>query len=264
MAFKYTAEDTRRLQKAVTNYNNKVNRLSRVNHPYLPEKVDIVDIKANITNKWDYKRQIKYLEQFTARGSEKLITTEGGATLTKYEYDLLAQEQRRLYAKLTYKIQKYGSTKPRVFGLEQEETYARMGDEMYENLKARRKNIQKRKLHDVNKQELNILRKLVARTSEQFDRGDEDFKNRFIEYILNGVMNFYREDIALINHIQEKLRGLSPEQFMDMYYTEQAFREIVRIYNEKTKAPYSEGKEEMDRLLTILNNNIDSMVKDYV
>ena len=263
MAFKYTKEEYKQLQKAITNYNNKVNRLKKANHPYLPELADIVDIKANINNKWDYNRQIKYLKQFTTRGSEKLITTEGGATLTKYEYDLLEQEQRRLYNKLTYKIKKYGESKPRVFGVEQAETYARMGDEMYENLKARRRNIASRKMHDINKKDLYILRNLVARTSEQYDKGDEGFYNRYIEYILNGASRYWRLNENNIKYIQEKLRGLTPNQFMDMYEKEQVLRVIKEKYDSKHKFPYSETKGEMDELISILAENIDTMVKDY-
>ena len=70
MAFRYTNEDTKRLKKAINNYNKKVNRLEKVNHPYLPSKVSLEDVKGNIVNKWDYNRQLKYLEQFTNRGSE--------------------------------------------------------------------------------------------------------------------------------------------------------------------------------------------------
>lgn len=263
MAFRYTNEDTKRLRKAINNYNKKVSRLQKVSHPYLPEKVSLEGVKGNIANRWDYNRQLKYLEQFTTRGSEKLIVTEGGATLTKYEYDLLEQEQRRLYNKLSYKINKYGSTKPRIGGVEQEETYARMGDEYYENLKARRRNIAKRKLHDINNRELTILRRLVARTSEQFDMGDEGFRTRFIEFILGGSNLYYRLDDEKIQHIQEKLRGLNPNQFLDMYYTEQLFREIVRIYNDKTKMSYAESRAEMQDIIEMLDRNIDTMVQDY-
>lgn len=263
MAFRYNEEDTKRLQKAITNYNNKVNRLKNANHPYLPDKVSMSNIKANINNKWDFKRQIKYLEMFTTRGSEKLITTEGGATLTKYEYDMLQNEQRRLYSKLTYKISKYGETKPRILGVEQEETYARMGDEMYENLKARRRNIVKRKLHDINIKDLKILRNLVARTQEQYDSGDEGFYERFIEYVLGGANLYFRLDHEKIQHIQDKLRKLNPNSFMDMYFTEQTFREILRIYNDKSKFPYAETRAEIKQIIDLLDENIDTMVKDY-
>jgi hypothetical protein len=263
MAFRYNEEDTKRLQKAINNYNRKVNRLTKSNHPYLPEKVSMTNIKANINNRWDYKRQIKYLEMFTTKGSERLITTEGGATLTKYEYQLLEQEQRRLYSKLTYKINKYGETKPRILGEEQDETYARMGDEMYENLKARRSNITKRKLHDINIKDLRILRNLVARTQEQYDRGDEGFYTRFIEYVLGGANLYFRLDHEKIQHIQDKLRNLSPNAFMDMYFTEQLFREILRIYNDKSKFPYAETRAEIKTIIDALDENIDTMVKDY-
>lgn len=264
MAFKYTKEESKQLQKAITNYNNKVNRLKKANHPYLPELADIVDIKANINNRWDYNRQIRYLKQFTTRGSEKLITTEGGATLTKYEYDLLEQEQRRLYNKLTYKINKYGNTKPTILGVEQAETYARMGDEMYENLKARRRNIAKRKLHDINIKELNILRNLVVRTSEQYDKGDKQFVDYFLDIVLYGSGYYYRLDDENIQKIRKALEKLSPNQFMDMYYTEQIFRDILRRYKDKAQIPYTEGRNEMQMTLKELANNINTIVEDYV
>ena len=263
MAFKYSEEDSKRLQKAVNNYNKKVNRLMKSNHPYLPDKVSISEIKSGISNRWDFKREVKYLEQFTTRGSERLIVTKGGATLTKYEYQLLEQEQKRLYSKLSYKISKYKETKPRVFGVEQEESYARMGDEIYENLIARRNNISKRKLHDINKTNLRILRNLVARTEEYFEKENTDFKMRFIEQILPGSNTYWDLDEEKINYIREKLKGLTPNQFMDMYEREQALRVIKLKYDTKLKLLYGESKREMEEMINTLYENIDTMVKDY-
>ena len=264
MAFRYTNEDTKRLKKAINNYNKKVSRLEKVNHPYLPSKVSLDDVKGNIVNKWDYNRQIKYLEQFTNRGSEKLIVTEGGATLTKYEYDLITQEQKRLYNKLSYKIKTYGGIKPRVAGVEQVETYARMGDEYYENLRARRSNISKRKLHNINKKELEILRNLLVNTQKQYDRDDDEFYNSFINKILPGADYYWRLESEKIEYIREKLKTLTPNGLFTMYQTEQTFREVMRIYHDKTNIPYSEGKREMQNLIDIIYENIDTMVQDYV
>lgn len=261
MAFQYTEAESKRLQKAITNYNNKVNRLMKANHPYLPPKASSKEVKQKITNRWGYNRELKYLEKFTTRGSENLVTTEGGATLTKYEYEMLQNEQRRLYAKLTYRIDKYGNTKPTIAGVEQDETYARMGDEMYENLKARRRKLISLKLHDINKKDLRILKDLVARTKEQYDRGDEKFFERFIDMMF-GSQRYYKLDDR-VTYIIDKLKTLRPNEFMNMYFTEQLFREIVRAYNDKSKTPYAEGKQEMETMIDMIYTNIDTMVADY-
>ena len=76
MAFRYNDEDTKRLQKAINNYNKKVNRLTKNNHPYLPEKVSMSNIKANINK--DIQDQLDELEKCKTKlkNQEKEFSTD--------------------------------------------------------------------------------------------------------------------------------------------------------------------------------------------
>lgn len=52
---------------------------------FLPAKINTHDIKSRVKNRTDFNREIKSLERFMKKGSEKMILTEQGIKTTAYE-----------------------------------------------------------------------------------------------------------------------------------------------------------------------------------
>ena len=89
------------LQKAVTNFNSKIDRLNKDSvKEYLPEKYNYKELKKNIKTRDTLNEYIKSLKKFTKYGEPELTQTESGILLTKWEYhDLKIKRNRRLITK---------------------------------------------------------------------------------------------------------------------------------------------------------------------
>lgn len=81
-------KDVKELNRVVRNFNRKVERLRKKNPneaEFLPEKISVKSLRGTIGTRQDFNRELNSLKRFSKRGSEKLITTETGLTLTEYE-----------------------------------------------------------------------------------------------------------------------------------------------------------------------------------
>lgn len=91
MAIRYTKKDEIKLKKLVRNYNNKINRLNKkgLDANYIPSKLKLKNERELIKNgeRIDFNERIKYYESFLKRGSEKLVKSNRGLVLPKYEID---------------------------------------------------------------------------------------------------------------------------------------------------------------------------------
>lgn len=66
-------EDSQALQKAVKNYNAKIERIKKsdpLSRGLLPDKVTMADMRQNIKSRADFNRKIKELQSYTQRGGE--------------------------------------------------------------------------------------------------------------------------------------------------------------------------------------------------
>ena len=140
MAYKFSKYNERELQKAVNKFNAKIKRLESVDREIdIPVKESIKAIKDRVNSKWDLNREIDRLERFTKRNAEDLIKNKSGVVMSRWEYENIQREQKRLNARLLRDIERYSNITPTEFGKAQAVTYAQMGDEKLSNLKARQK-----------------------------------------------------------------------------------------------------------------------------
>ena len=166
MAYKISASSERELQRAVNNFNSKIKRLEKVDREIsIPEKESIKAIKERVTTKWELNREIDRLQRFTKRNAEELIQNKSGVVLSRWEYENLQREQRRLNARLLREIERYGSITPKEFGKKLSATYSQMGDERLSNLKARQRAISSKSLRKLNLDELRSLKTLINKTN---------------------------------------------------------------------------------------------------
>lgn len=108
---KWRPIDNKKLSQAVRSYNSKLTRTVN-KYPelkdYMPPRVNVKDLKKEITNRADYNRIIKSLKRFLKKGAEKPIITKGGVKTTRYqkrELQLNIQRINRERAKQRARIQ---------------------------------------------------------------------------------------------------------------------------------------------------------------
>ena len=89
----------------------------------IPEKESISAIKERVSSKWDLNREIDKLERFSKRNAEELIKNRSGVVLSRWEFENLQKEQKRLNARLLREIESYGNIKPTQYGKKQKDTY---------------------------------------------------------------------------------------------------------------------------------------------
>jgi hypothetical protein len=81
-------KDTEQLKNAITDFNNKISKVSKSNKliaPYLPNKLNVNDIKKQVISRQDLNRVLSSLKRINKDDSLDIITNSKGVTITKYE-----------------------------------------------------------------------------------------------------------------------------------------------------------------------------------
>ena len=275
MAYNISTSAEKSLRQAVNNFNRKVKRLEKSDREIdIPEKANITAIKDRITNKWELNREINKLERFTQRNAEDLMKTKGGVVLSRWEFENLQREQRRLSARLTREMERYGKIKPKEFGEEQAVSYASMGDDKFLNMQKRFKAISNKKLSKLNIDQFKRLNELINRTNANYRSNKKEiFYNNFLDGTLLNLGYIIGYDQEKMNYIREKLGELTPDQFVKAFNSELSLRYIqdknVSPDKDKedelgmTEKEVQELREDLTPIFDNLYENIEEMLKDY-
>lgn len=267
MAYKISKDSEKELKKVISKFNSKIKRLETVDREIgIPEKESITAIKDRINSKWDLNREIDKLERFTKRNAEDLIKNKSGVVMTKWEFENIQREQKRLSARLLRDIERYGNIKPTEFGKEQSVTYAQMGDEKLSNLKARQKAISGKSVSKLNKAQLKDLQTLLNKTAANYRKDKEIFYDNYLDGTLLNTAYFVGYDEKKIQYIKEKLSKLSPTQFTKAFEQEQALKDIQLRYDLTKEDGITPQVLENDITSTLdtLYENIDQIVDSYL
>lgn len=267
MAYKISKDSEKELKKVISKFNSKIKRLETVDREIgIPEKESITAIKDRINSKWDLNREIDKLERFTKRNAEDLIKNKSGVVMTKWEFENIQREQKRLSARLLRDIERYGNIKPTEFGKEQSVTYAQMGDEKLSNLKARQKAISGKSVSKLNKAQLKDLQTLLNKTAANYRKDKEIFYDNYLDGTLLNTAYFVGYDEKKIQYIKEKLGKLSPTQFTKAFEQEQALKDIQLRYDLTKEDGITPQVLENDITSTLdtLYENIDQIVDSYL
>lgn len=266
MAYKFTKQSNAELQKAINKFNAKIKRLESIDREIdIPEKESIQAIKDRVTSKWDLNREIDRLERFTKRNAEDLIKNKSGVVMSRWEFENIQREQKRLNARLLREIKSYGQIKPTEFGKSQAVTYAQMGDEKLSNLKARQKAISNKSVMKLNKEQIKNLKTLINKTSAIYRKDKQVFYNNFLDGTLLNTAYFVGYDENKIRYIKDKLNELSPTQFTKAFEQEQALKDIQLRYDLTKEDGITPEilQNDITPLLDNLYNNIDQIVDSY-
>ena len=276
MAYKISASGEADLRKAINKFNSKIKRLESVDREIdIPEKANITAIKERVTNKWELNREIDKLERFSKRNAEELIKNNSGVVLSRWEFENIQREQKRLSARLLREIERYGKIKPSEFGEKQALSYAQMGDDKLFNLKSRYKAISNKNIKNINRDQLSKLIGYINRTNANYrSTKKEIFYDNFLDGTLLNLSYIIGYDKDKINYIREKLGELSPDQFIKAFNSELSLRYI----QDKNQSPdkskpdeeqtlsetkIQELKDDLTPVLDELRENIDTIVDTY-
>lgn len=266
MAYRISKDSEKELKRAISNFNSKIKRLESSDREIdIPEKANITAIKERVSSKWDLNREINKLERFTQRNAEELVQNKSGVVMSKWEFENLQREQKRLNARLLREIERYGNIKPKEFGKESSVTYAQMGDEKLSNLKARQRAISGKSIGRLNRSQLKDLQTLLNKTAANYRKDKEIFYDNYIDGTLLNTAYFVGYDEEKIKYIKDKLSELTPSQFTKAFEQEQALKDIQLRYDLTKEDGITPQLLESDISATLntLYDNIDQIVESY-
>ena len=263
---RYTKKLNQDIYNTLRRYNNKIDRLRRRQSDYiLPQKMTKEDLMESSYTTKELRRQLTNLSKFNERGAESTYTTSGGYSISKYEYNFLRKEQRRVKKKIEKEIERYQRTAPTVFGKSQGFSFAQMGDSGYLNLKAKLVSLDK-DINKMNKQELIKYREVLYKLGKNRNYLAEGFRENYMDIIFNlGYLTGYDHDKLKI--LEEKLMSLEPEKFYELYQNEKgikAVRDYYPLFLDFKNLFDKSYIEDITKLYDNLINNIDDIIAPYL
>ena len=269
MAYNISKNSERELQKAINNFNSKIRRLEKSDRELtLPEKVNLTIIKERVYDKRSLNREIDKLQRFTIRGMEEDITLSSGLKITKYEYENLLSEQKRLSAKLYRTQRKLEEITPTRGGKELHYKVKEMGREDLTNIRDKRKALRGVSLKGINKDDLKDFRELLSGLLRREKYDKSIFIDNFTNQMILNLGYWAGVDDNTLKNIRDNLSQLSEKEFMNLYDKEAYIRAIKEYYNEINKKGITEEQmmKNMDKVKELyeeLNKAIPTIIKDY-
>lgn len=265
MAIRYDKALSREIARTVRNFNQKVYRLEKIRKELVPERVSVKALKEEFTSRADLERRLRELRGFSTRGAEDIITTKGGVTTTRYEFQLTKERARIAKARVSRQITELGKIRPTVYGKKQAHKFSEMGSEELSNLEARRKSLEK----DISKltpeQFKSYQKRLKAEFASWNSRRGSIFFESYMEILDRAayMANVPKEQVEYIKNI---LRKQTLWQFGALMTGESAFKTILDKYKiAKMEAGVlsTEDEEELRDAFQELYENLDEIVEQY-
>ena len=262
MSIRYDKKLTKDIQRVVRNFNQKVDRLEKINSKLgiydLPDKVSIKALKKSVSSRKELYRELNNLSLFSKKGMERSIETASGS-MSRYDYELLKKEQRRLKSYYTRQIHSYQNLSPRIAGKKQVGTLQTLGDEYLQQLKSRREYLNK-EITKLDKDHLEYFIKSIE-TAGKIEEKAARYYNTYINdmYMKLGYSIDY--DKEKLEYIQKRLKELTPQQFDRARRIEAALQTVddfyIDIHSEKS---LSQNKEDITVKFDLLFESIDTIV----
>ena len=230
---RWKKDDYKELQKAVKNFNRKIDRLEKKELNFLPDRYNYKDLKNTITTRNELNRFIKSLKRFTQYGDPKTATLESGELITKWELRELKLGRRRAIRRLENELKEYQTPENKAI-----RPYTTQRED---DIKAQIKNLQK--LETFKKGELKRLKNRIKNI------GSSDYEMRkaiiFRENYLNNMKKY--ENFDNYDKLMEKLKSIkNPLAFFDyvsqneitqdltyqsdQYYTQREFDKFIEDF----------------------------------
>lgn len=265
MAIRYDKKLNQEINRTIKNFNQKIARLERQDRELLPSKITKKDLKNSVYTRTELRRKLKQLQRFSTRNVEDVIETQGGARLTRYDYQNLKRENTRIKRNITREINRLRVNKPKIFGKMQTSTFSEMGDTDYLNLVARRKALEK-DINKLSRDELERFTKLINKTGRSQQYMNSIFKENYFD-MLTDLAYYFDYDNDKLNKLKQKLMNLKPNDFLKLFKEDKSVRAILDYYpivtNSFNAINPDDIKEDVINLYDNLIDNIDEIVQDY-
>lgn len=268
MAIRYDKKLNQEMNRIIRNFNQKISRLEKQNKELLlPNKITKQEIKENVHTRKELLRKLQELKRYSKRDIEKTIILDSGVAISKYEYENIKIEARRLKQSLAREI-KIKQVKPiRIGGLLQDSTFAQSGDKNYLNLVARYKALNKH-LENLDADEIKRYKMLINKSKRNSRYYDNIFMGNYLK-ALDDTGDFYGVEKWKIEEIKEKLLTLDSKDFTKLF-NEDKLVEAILDYSMTDKARMKKRginvmavKEDVNELFDALYEKIDVILEEY-
>jgi hypothetical protein len=268
MAIRYDKKINSEINRVIKNFNQKISRLEKENKQLiLPNKITKQELKENVHTRKELKRKLQELKRYSERGIENTLILDSGVAISKYDYQNLIIEARRIKQSIKREIN-IKQVKPiRVGGVLQDSTFAQSGDKNYLNLVARYNALNKH-LNNLDAEELKRYRMLINKSKRNSRYYDNIFMGNYLN-VLTETAEFYGYDKNKINEIKEKLLTLDSKDFTKLF-NEDKLVEAIMDYSMTDKARMKKRginviavKEDVNNLFDALYEKIDIILNEY-
>ena len=270
MAIRYDKKLNQEINRTIKNFNQKIARLEKQERELLPSKITKKDLKNGVYTRTELRRKLKELQRFSTRGAEDIIETSGGARLTRYSYQNIKRENKRIKQNITREINRLRVEKPKIFGKTQTSTFSEMGDTDYLNLIARRKALEK-DINKLSRDELERFTKLIEKTGRNQQYMNSIFKENYFD-MLTDLAYYFDYDNDKLNMLKQKLMNLKANDFLKLFKEDKSIKAILDYYpivtsnfdfNSGMYVNRMDYQEDVLNLYDALYDNLDDILKDY-
>lgn len=227
---RWTDEDIKELKRAVSNFNAKINRISKKEPSIknlLPEKVSAKELKDLISTRNDLKREINALKRFSKRGAEEIVNIPNntiGTRATKWQISELNRRGAIVNRKRKLRADELGLLPAKSRGEELGYTVGQMREYIgMGNIREVELRPTKSFLKDMTAQEVKMRYKSFRYQSKTDYFTEQDYKVKE-NYIKALYENYAPEDIQAVVDVIEKM---DIKDFMDTFYEEGATFEFA-------------------------------------
>lgn len=268
MAIRYDKKINSEINRVIKNFNQKISRLEKENKQLiLPNKITKQELKENAHTRKELLQKLQELKRYSKRDIEKTIILDSGVAISKYEYENIKIEARRLKQSLANEIN-IKKVKPiRVGGVLQDSTFAQSGDKNYLNLVARYNALNKH-LENLDADEIKRYKMLINKSKRNSRYYDNIFMGNYLK-ALDDTAWFYGYDEKKIEKIKDKLLTLNSKDFAKLF-TEDKVVEAILDYNMSEKARLKKRginviavRDDVINLFDTLYEKIDVILEEY-
>lgn len=228
MAIRYDKKLENEINRTIKNFNQKISRLEKQERQLLPKKISKKELKENVKNRRELRKELNKMRRFSKRGAEKIIKIGSDVEMTVYEYEEIKRRGRTMKSKLTKEINRMKTEKVKIGGREQATTFAKMGDQVFLNTVERRELLNKN-LKNMNKKQIEQYKKLLEKSETNYKYKNTVFKDNYINMLLdNGYWINY--DAKKLEEIKKSLKNMNSTEFVKMFNEDKLVKSLTDYY----------------------------------
>lgn len=252
---KFTKDFNKEIYRTVKSFNQRIKRAEARGLTNLPERQSVAELKARYSTVKDLKKELGLLRSLNRnKDALHIVTTKGGARLTKWEYDYMKKNLDPL--KKFYDVMlKVGKNRFKNY------PYNTALKEDVLNLE-RRRDYLNRNLTALTRSELLTFRRYLSKY-KQYDKRTNNYYDLYLKDLDGVIRNSGFPKIA--KDVKKKLSNISPQVFAEVVKNHDFMHDIFTIINspqngaEQDNTTYS---EDVEKKLKLTNRFLDGWIKE--